>query len=121
MKLLAALSEKENPMSVQKTTRRLPRWLKIVMAVGALGLVMICLGLGILVFYPGVAAKNIDHLRDIIGDAPVAQLETVILSIQDQLQQVEYQLGLRKPVAPWSVASPTPTAIQPTMTPIATL
>src|SRR5579859_1054003 len=108
-------------MSVQKATRRLPRWLKIVLAVGALGAIAICVSLTLLIFYPQAAAKNIDHLRDLIGDAPVAQLETIALNIQDQAQQLEYRLGLRKPAAPWSASPPGPMVIPPTNVSVTTI
>src|SRR5258707_630798 len=102
-------------MVVQKPTRRLPRWLKIVRGIVVAAFAVVCVGVVILVFFPYVAAQNIDRLRDIIGDAPVAQLETSILSIQDQAQKVEYQLGLRKPAAPWEDSQPGSVTIKPTL------
>jgi Phosphodiester glycosidase len=100
-------------MSVQKPTHRLKRWLKIVRAIGVVIVAVLCLTVGIVIFYPEAAAQNIDRLRDIIGDAPVAQLETMVLSIQDQVQNVEYQLGLRKPAAPWEAPDPQSATEQP--------
>jgi len=104
-------------MVVQKPTRRLPRWLKIVRGIVVAVFAVVCVGVVILVFFPDVAAQNIDRLRDIIGDAPVAQLETSILSIQDQAQKVEYQLGLRKPAAPWEDSQTSSVIINPTLLP----
>src|SRR5258706_15125445 len=101
-------------MSLQKPRRRLPRWLKIVGGIGALGLFVVCSSLAMITFWPDVAAQNIDRLRDIIGDEAVAQLETVVLSIQDRIQQFEYQVGLVQPAAPWADSSTEPGLKQPT-------
>jgi hypothetical protein len=43
---------------------------------------MACCGLAFVTFWPDVAAQNIDKLREVIGDEPVAQLEAAVLSIQ---------------------------------------
>src|SRR5258708_9624135 len=88
-------------MVVQKPTRRLAGWLKIIRGIVVAAIAVACVCVVIMVFFPDVAAQNIDRLRDIIGDGPVAQLETAVLSVQDQVQKVEYLLGLRKPAAPW--------------------
>src|SRR5712692_5110982 len=109
-------------MAVQKRTRRRPLWFKIVVGLCVLILVLVGSSLAIITFWPDVAAKNIDRLRDVIGDAPVAQLEAVTLSIQDRVQQLQYQAGLAQPSVPWAVASPQaatpqPTVAQPTATP----
>ncbi|MHB8628668.1 MAG: phosphodiester glycosidase family protein [Aggregatilineales bacterium] len=103
-------------MVLQNPTRRRPRWLKIVLGISVLGLAMICIGPAIITFWPDVAAQNIDRLRDIIGDAPVAQLEATVLSIQDYTQQLEYKVGLVKPAAPWADSHPAPAMKQPTPT-----
>ncbi len=113
-------------MRFRKSTRRLPLWLKIVLGIGALALIVVIGGLVFINVWPDVAAQNIDRLRDIIGDAPVAQLEAAILSIQDRTQQLEYQVGLVKPAAPWAVqhveqATQQPAPTEPTNTPLSTL
>ena len=99
-------------MRVQKPIRRLPLWLKIVRGICLVVLFALCLCVAIIIFWPEVAAQNIDRLRDVIGDAPVAQLETAMLSVQDWVQNVEYQLGLRKPAAPWGGSPANPVATQ---------
>ncbi|HLY27336.1 MAG TPA: phosphodiester glycosidase family protein [Aggregatilineales bacterium] len=104
-----------------KRIRRLPRWLKIILALCAFALVVVCAAVAIVILDPAFAAQNIDKLRDVIGDDAVAQLETTALNIQDQAQQLEFRLGLRKPAAPWSEgATSTPAggvASQPSATP----
>jgi hypothetical protein len=94
-------------------------WKKIVLGVILSGVIAIILCLVIVIFFPQVAAQNIDRLRDIIGDAPVAQLEAIVLNIQDQAKQWMYQRGLVKPAAPWGdsdavIAQIPPTSSQPT-------
>src|SRR5437588_3000105 len=100
----------------QKRTRRRPLWLKIVLVLCVLVLVLLGSSLAIITFWPEVAAQNIDRLRDVIGDAPVAQLEAITLSIQDRVQQLQYQAGMKQPSAPWVVASPQAATQQPTVT-----
>src|SRR5258708_35381919 len=75
-------------------------------------------GLAIIIFRPDVAAQNIDRLRDILGDAPVAQLEAAALSIQDQARQSEYQVCLIKPGPPWSASDSATCNKRPSPTPI---
>jgi hypothetical protein len=79
------------------------------LGISALVFAVLCGGLAIITFWPDVAAQNIDRLRDVIGDAPVAQLESAFLSVKDSVQQFEYQVGLLHPAAPWQVPSPVPT------------
>src|SRR5947209_6759190 len=93
-------------MPSQTTIHRRPRWLKIICGIGILGLFLLCGGLAMITFWPNVVAQNIDRLRDVIGDAAVAQLETAVLNIQDSIQQFEYQVGLVKPAAPWADSHP---------------
>ncbi len=66
------------------------------------GLVVIGAGLAMMTLWPDVAAQNIDRLRDMIGDKPVAQLEEAALNIQDHIQQAKYQMGLVHPESPWA-------------------
>jgi Phosphodiester glycosidase len=91
-------------MLLRKAARRLPLWLKIVVGISASGLALLAASLAFITFWPDVAAQNIDRLRDVIGDEAVAQIESVVLNIQDNVQQWEYQVGLRKPAAPWEAA-----------------
>ncbi len=106
---------------MQKTNRRLRRWLKLGLGFSLVILTVICLGLAIIVFRPDVAAQNIDRLRDILGDATVAQLESAALTIQDQARQWEYQVGLLKPAAPWTASYSATVSSQATPTPIPAL
>src|SRR5258707_4939639 len=96
--------------------RRRSRLKKIVLGIITLGIALVVIGLAIIVFWPDVAAQNIDHLRDIIGDAPVAQLEEMVLSIKDHTQQLEYNLGLVKPAAPWVESTEQAVMLVPTST-----
>jgi hypothetical protein len=57
-------------------------------------------------------------MRRVIGNERVAQLETVLFTVQDTFKQVAYGLGAAEPEAPWQVAEagspPTPTGPRPT-------
>jgi hypothetical protein len=96
------MNEASISMVGQKQTRRSPGCLKTVRITGIMGLVIIAIGGIIVTFFPDVAAQNVDRLRNIIGDEPVAQIETFVLNVQDQAQQLAYQLGLTHPAAPWT-------------------
>jgi hypothetical protein len=50
-------------------------------------------------------------LRGIIGDEPVAQLETIVYQVQDDLHQVTYAFGVGRASSPWAG---TPVAEAPT-------
>ena len=74
--------------------------------------------------WPSIGAQNADVLRGLIGDRAVAQLETMVLGLQDTVQQWEYQLGLVQPAALWSVTPATtlhsrPIKSAPTAMPLA--
>ncbi len=104
-------------MTLRKPNRRLRRGLKIILGILGLGLVMIVAMLALITLRPDIAAQNIDRLRDVIGDAPVAQLKSVIFSIQDTTQQLEYKIGLVKPAAPWTDSHPVSVAMKPSAQP----
>src|SRR5260221_2946077 len=101
-------------MYLRKAARRRSCLLKILVGITAFALAIVGSCLGIIVFWPDVAAQNIGRLRDVIGDAPVAQLEDTVLSLKDQTQQLEYKVGLVKPAAPWVDSPPTRTMQPPT-------
>jgi hypothetical protein len=65
-----------------------------------------------------VGAQGADLLRGILGDEAVARLEMVLFSAQDHVQQIQYDLGMLKPAAPWQNASNPQAAIQATPSPI---
>jgi hypothetical protein len=68
-------------------------------------LFLILLIIGALFFalnnWPGLGAQGADILRAVLGDQAVARLEMVLFRIQDSAQNLEYQIGLQKPAAPW--------------------
>jgi hypothetical protein len=55
----------------------------------------------VLSYWPSVGAQGADLLRGLLGDEAVARLEMALFTAQDKLQQVQYDLGLLKPAAPW--------------------
>lgn len=68
-------------------------------------------GMIILSIWPGIGAAVARPLRQVIGNERVAQIETVLFTVQDVFQQGTYGLGLAEPEAPWVVevtASPPP-------------
>src|SRR5260221_13229876 len=102
---------------MHKPIRRRSRLKKIVLGIITLGIALVVIGLAIIVFWPDVAAQNIEHLRDIIGDAPVAQLEEIVLTIKDHTQQLEYNLRPVKPAAPWPESTRQARILEPRSTP----
>jgi len=55
--------------------------------------------------WPSIGAKGSDLLRNMIGDAAVAKLETTYFGINDRLQTWKYQLGLAaKSPVPWEIS-----------------
>ena len=97
----------------------------IVSAVAMAGLLGFVLAAGLFVaaiLFPSVGAEWVDTLRQIVGDDAVAQLETGVYTIQDAVQQFEYQHGVDQPtgasMAPIQLASvPDATEPPPTETP----
>ena len=108
--------KKKNAYGYERPRLRRPNWKKFVLGISALGTVVVAIGVAIVILWPDVAAQNIDRLRDIIGDAPVAQLEEMVLSLKDHTQQLEYNVGLVKPAAPWTDSPTVAVAIQPSPT-----
>ena len=102
---------------------------------GLVGLTTLFLGIcGVFAavsFKPALAAQGADLLRSVFGDEAVAKLEQAVFGVQDTIQHVEYNLGVKRAEAPWQAAtkpealeiktprplSPTPTAPRPTETP----
>lgn len=56
--------------------------------------------------WPALGAQSIEVLRRVIGNEAVASFETFVFELEDQLKQVQYQLGGKQPQAPWVVATP---------------
>lgn len=61
---------------------------------------------------PRFGAQGADALRRVFGARLVAALEMVVLRIQDAFTKLQYDLGLKKPAAPWKVALVTATAVK---------
>jgi hypothetical protein len=71
------------------------------------------LSIALLTLWPGLGAKAARPLRQVIGNQRVAQLETILFTVQDAVHQGSYSLGLSEPQAPWQIAAP----INPLSTP----
>jgi len=59
---------------------------------------------------PAVAAQVADVLRKTIGNEAVANLETMMFTLQDNVRQLEYQVTGKKAASPWSL-TPVPTQV----------
>jgi hypothetical protein len=82
------------------------RWRSCAAALGAIPLALLAVFL-ILSYWPSVGAQGADLLRGLLGDEAVARLEMVLFSAQDKVQQIQFDLGMLKPAAPWqSTSSP---------------
>ncbi|MGB1253873.1 MAG: protein kinase domain-containing protein [Candidatus Promineifilaceae bacterium] len=73
---------------------------------------VLCLGLYLLgQFAPLIGAVVAPRLRMILGNEQVAALETTLFRMQDRSAQIQYELGLQSPEAPWEQASDVPPVI----------
>ena len=59
---------------------------------------------------PVVAAEIADVLRQTIGNEAVANLETTMFTVQDNVRKLEYQVTGKKAASPWSL-TPVPTQV----------
>jgi hypothetical protein len=55
--------------------------------------------------WPKFGAQGADLLRSVVGNQAVAKLEMMLFQTQDTLQSWEFTLGLKKPEAPWAIAT----------------
>ena len=74
---------------------------------------LVILGAGAVFFAsqnPVVAAQVADVLRQTIGNEAVANLETMMFTLQDNVRKLEYQVTGKKAASPWSL-TPVPTQV----------
>lgn len=109
----------------KKIKSRLSRGRMVLLTVVIIGLVSCALVGGLIgaaIVFPTAGAEGVDTLRQIFGDEAVAQLETTVYTLQDVVQQWEYQHGIDQPtgasMAPIQLAdAPVATEPAPTETP----
>ena len=95
--------------------RKILRWLGITFGVLFVLLLLVFIGIQT---WPAFGAQGADFLRGVIGDKAVAGLEMDFNQAQDTIQKMKYQLGLDKPVSPWTLPQASlPTSV-PTTTPL---
>ena len=70
----------------------------------------------VLAMSPAVGAYGADYLRRIVGNQVVVALETTLFKLEDNVRNLEYQLGLAPASSPWTL-SPTSTP-KPSSTPV---
>lgn len=68
--------------------------------VGMIGLVAL---VAVVYASPQAGAEGADFLRNILGNKPVADLEGVVFTVQDDIHQLLYKLGRATPSAPWAI------------------
>jgi len=74
--------------------------------VGVIAACFVCMALGAsAAMTPRFGANGADFLRSIFGDAFVAKLETFVYSAKDQLDQLQFNAGLKKADLPWQLPS----------------
>ncbi|MDR3575013.1 MAG: phosphodiester glycosidase family protein [Anaerolineaceae bacterium] len=54
---------------------------------------------------PSTGAYGAEYLRQVLGERPVAVIETVMFQAQDVLKKTEVNLGLAKPNNPWQISA----------------
>jgi hypothetical protein len=64
-------------------------------------------GLVFVTEFPSATANGADALRNIIGNEPVALMETALFNIQDTLNNAEYLTGIITPQDPWGLIAVT--------------
>lgn len=74
----------------------------------------VCIPVVVIDQWPAAGAQGADTLRLIFGVRFVTQMETVVFTVKDTLQHLEYQTGLKKPAAPWQVSATEPSTAVPT-------
>jgi hypothetical protein len=60
---------------------------------------------------PSIGAQGADRLRSLAGNALVAELEEIVLTLQDASQQLLYRAGVDTPVAPWGEPTTHPVSL----------
>lgn len=76
------------------------------LAVAAFSLTVIAMLVLIVSSNPQTGAQGADWLRSVLGNKPVAELEAVVFTIQDKLNQLKFRVVQSTPSAPWAVSTP---------------
>jgi Phosphodiester glycosidase len=92
------------------------RWRFFVAGIGVITVALLGVFLT-LTYWPSLGAQGADLLRGLLGNETVARLEMAVFAAQDKVQQIQFDLGLLKPAAPWQSASSPNEAIQVTRSP----
>jgi hypothetical protein len=109
-------------MFIRALGSRSHRWRIIILAIVGLFVLLLASGCVAVTVLPSVSAQAADVLRGIIGDQAVAQLETIVFQVQDDIHQVTYAFGVGRASSPWQgtpvAEAPTESALpEPTDTP----
>lgn len=77
------------------------------------------IGGGVYLTRPSVAAESAGGIRRLFGNDLIRIAETLLFTLEDQINQLVYGLGLKQAQAPWQPPTPVPTfyALTPTLTP----
>ncbi len=81
---------------------------KLIKLVGLLAGLFVLLAAGFTIMLqvsPSTGAYGADTLRRIIGEQPVALIETAAFKMQDVIKKTEVNLGLDKPADPWQTGA----------------
>ena len=67
--------------------------------------ILLVAGFGVMLqVSPSTGAYGAEYLRQILGERPVALMETVMFQAQDALKKTEVNLGLAQPSSPWQTS-----------------
>ncbi len=75
------------------------RWLILGAAAGAMALLLLAAN------WRSIGRQMANPLREVLGVHAVAQIETAIFKVQDQIEQWKYDLGLAEPENPFGMAA----------------
>ena len=78
------------------------KWMGILAGI----LIIFAVGFGVMLqIFPSTGAYGAETLRQIIGEQPVALIETAVFNLQDAIKKTEVNLGLAKPTDPWQAGA----------------
>lgn len=97
--------KKSNPPGVVWSKRRL--FLRSFLAVLLLGGLALAALVVVVSASPATGSSGADILRSILGPQPVANMESVVFTVQDTVQHALFLIRGSTPSAPWQVYTPT--------------
>lgn len=77
------------------------KWIRVVLSIILVLVLIFGFFFVLLQTSPKIGAYGADFLRKIIGNQAVATMETITFKAKDLINNIEYQIGIKKPSSPW--------------------